>query len=251
MNSSDKEIFVTRDNRTVYREGDHIVKLFENSLGKGNIFNAALCHARVEESGLSIPEILSVDQIDGQWAITFNYISGRTLESIMVEDPDNIDKYLEQFVDLQLDMHSKKAPHLTLQRDKMARKIASLEDISSTIRYELNTRLNTMPNHTKLCHGDFNPSNIIVSEDGKMTIIDWSHATQGNASCDAAITYLQFALKDQTIADKYLKLFCDKTGTSMQYVQNWMPIAAAAHLTMGNEDEKEFLLRWIDVIDFQ
>ena len=29
-----------------------------------------------------------------------------------------------------------------------------------------------------------------------MTVVDWAHATQGNASADAAMTYL-FALKDQ------------------------------------------------------
>ena len=54
-------------------------------------------------------------------------------------------------------------------------------------------RLDSMPNHVKLCHGDFNPSNVIVRPDGTMTILDWAHATQGNASGDAAITYLKFA----------------------------------------------------------
>ena len=31
----------------------------------------------------------------------------------------------------------------------------------------------------KVCHGDYNPSNIIMSENGPY-ILDWSHATQGN-----------------------------------------------------------------------
>lgn len=71
------------------------------------------------------------------------------------------------------------------------------DKLDATVRYELLTRLDSMPNHTKLCHGDFNPSNVIVAEDGTMKIVDWAHATQGNASGDAAITYLEFALKDQ------------------------------------------------------
>ena len=54
---------------------------------------------------------------------------------------------------------------------------------------ELLTRLGSMPRHTKLCHGDFNPSNVIVEKNGKMTVIDWAHASQGNASADAAMTY--------------------------------------------------------------
>ena len=38
-----------------------------------------------------------------------------------------------------------------------------------------------MPKHNKVCHGDFNPSNVIIAEDGPPYILDWSHATQGNA----------------------------------------------------------------------
>ena len=108
-----------------------------------------------------------------------------------------------------------------------------------------------MPDHTKLCHGDFNPSNVIVKEDGSMKIVDWAHATQGNASGDAAITYLEFALKDQKTADLYLDIFCKKSDTAKQYVQKWLPIAAAAQLTKNVPEEKEFLRRWTDIIDFQ
>lgn len=108
-----------------------------------------------------------------------------------------------------------------------------------------------MPKHDKLCHGDFNPSNIIVGTNGEMTVVDWAHATQGNASADAAMTYLMFALKDQKMADLYMKLFCIKSDTARQYVQNWLPIVAAAQLTKNNELEKDFLMKWIDVVDFQ
>ncbi len=98
----------------------------------------------------------------------------------MEEHPENLEEYMEKFVELQLSMHEKKAPRLTLQKDKFARKIESMKDkLDATVRYELLTRLDSMPNHTKLCHGDFNPSNVIVAEDGSMKIVDWSHATPG------------------------------------------------------------------------
>ena len=82
-------------------------------------------------------------------------------------------------------------------------------------------------------------------------MIDWAHATQGNASADAAMTYLVFALKDQEKADLYLRLYCKKSDTARQYVQKWIPIVAAAQLTKDNELEKEFLMKWIDVMDFE
>ena len=39
-------------------------------------------------------------------------------------------------------------------------------NIDEYTRYELLQRLEGMKNHAKLCHGDFNPSNVIITEDG-------------------------------------------------------------------------------------
>jgi len=113
-------------------------------------------------------------------------------------------------------------------------------------------RLDSIPKHLKLCHGDFTPSNIIITPDGDSYIIDWSHATQGNASLDAARTYLTFCLAGkQALADKYLNLFCKKTDTAKQYVQRLMPIVAATQSLKSNAEEKEFLSRWVQVVDYQ
>lgn len=247
-----KELILTRPYKKVYRDGDRVIKVFTKEHGKANVFNEALCQARVEESGLDVPAVLEVSAMEDGWGIAVEYVEGKTMEELMQEHPENMEAYMEQFVDLQLTMHSKKAPRLTLQKDKFARKINSQkETLDATTRYELCTRLDTMPNHTKLCHGDYNPSNVIVRPDGSMTIVDWSHATQGNASGDAAITYLQFALKDKATADLYMDIFCRKSDTAKQYVQKWLPIAAAAQLTKGIEEERDFLVGWADIIDFQ
>ena len=106
-----------------------------------------------------------------------------------------------------------------------------------------------MPRHAKLCHGDFNPSNVIVERNGRMTVIDWAHATQGNASADAAMTYLLLALENQEKAELYLNLFCKKSDTAKQYVKKWLPIVAASQLEKENEFRKDFLMQWIDVAD--
>lgn len=247
-----KELYVTRPYKEVYRDGDVVVKVFKKEHGKANVFNEALCHARAEEAGVNVPEVLEVCKIGEDWAIKIQYVEGKTLAEIMKEDPENLETYMNQFVDLQVDMHKKKAPRLTEQKPKFQRKISSLRgSVDATIRYELHTRLDVMPNHDKLCHGDFNPSNVIVKEDGTMVIVDWAHATIGNASGDAAVTYLEFAREDQKLADLYLKLFCQKSDIAKQYVQKWIPIAAAVQLSKGIEDEKEFLYHWMDVMDFE
>lgn len=247
------QVITKRTEKTIYKDGDTTVKVFSEKFPKSDILNEALNHTRVEETGLPVPAFKSVSVIDGNWAISMEYVEGKTLDEIMKEDPDNIDKYLEEFVDLQLLVQSKKAPLLNKLKDKMNRKISSLDPsiVDATTRYELLTRLEAMPKHNKVCHGDFNPSNIIIDSNGKAHIIDWSHATQGNASADAARTYLLFALKDQELAEKYMNLFCKKSDTAKQYVQQWLPIVAASQLVKGVPEEIEFLKKWVDVVDYQ
>lgn len=245
------KIVAVRNTKTIYRDGDKIVKLFDEHYSKSDILNEALNQARVEETGLNIPKLLEVTKIDGKWAIVIEYIPGKTLEQLMKENPEKTDEYLNLFVNLQMEIHNKRAPLLNKLKDKMNRKI-SQTDLSATTRYELHTRLDSLPKHTKVCHGDFNPSNIIISEDGTPYIIDWSHATQGNASADVARTYLLFWLAGQIdLAEKYLNLFCEKSDTAKQYVQKWIPIVAASQMVKGKQEEREFLMHWVDVVDYE
>lgn len=245
------KIIAVRTGKTVYKDGDRVIKVFENGYSKADILNEALNQARIEETGLNIPKILGVSTENGKWAIISEYIKGKTLAQLMTENPDKFDKYLERFVDIQMEIHSKKAPLLTKLMDKMNRKIDQA-DIDATTRYDLHTRLEGMPRHNKVCHGDFNPSNIIITDDGTPYIIDWAHATQGNASADVARTYLLFWL-DGNIegAKKYMELFCKKSDTARQYIEKWLPIVAASQSVKGNAEEREFLLSWVDVVDYQ
>ena len=244
-------IIAVRTDKTVYRDGDRCLKVFNEDYSKADVLNEALNQARIEEIGLNIPKILEVTVIDGKWTIVSEYIKGKTLARLMEENPEKKDEYLSLFVDLQLQMHAKTCDGLTKLKDKMNKKI-SQTDLSATVRYDLHTRLEAMPKHNKVCHGDFNPTNIIIAEDGTPYILDWSHATQGNASADVARTYLLFWLNgDIAGAKKYLDLFCDRSNTAKQYVQKWMPIVAASQTVKGNEAEREFLHSWINVVDYE
>ncbi|MBE6771043.1 MAG: aminoglycoside phosphotransferase [Ruminococcaceae bacterium] len=244
-------VIAVRNNKTIYRDGDVCVKVFNDDYSKADVLNEALNQARIEETGLNIPKVLEVTMIDGKWAIVSEYIKGKTLAQLMAEDEDKKSEYLELLVDLQLEVQSKTCPLLNKLKDKMNRKISQSE-LEATTKYDLHTRLEGMPKHNKVCHGDFNPSNIIIAEDGTPYILDWSHATQGNASADAARTYLLFWLSgDINGAKEYLELFCKKSNTATQYVQKWMPIVAASQSVKGNEKEREFLLSWANVVDYE
>ena len=247
-----ENVIAVRPAKTVYREGDKAVKVFSEDYSKADVLNEALNNARIEETGLNVPRIHEVTKLDGKWAIVADYIEGKTLAELMAEFPEKEDEHLEMFVHLQLDVHSRKAPLLNRQKDKMNRKISQTA-LDATTRYDLHTRLEAMHEHAKVCHGDFNPSNVIVSQkDGTLYLIDWAHVTQGNASADVARTYLLFQLEGKAnLAEKYLNLFCQKSDTAKQYVQKWLPIVAASQSVKGKPEEKALLLKWVDVVDYE
>ena len=233
-------ILAVRNDKTVYRDGNLCLQVFNSDFSKADVLNEALNQARIEETGLNIPKIHEVTVIEGKWTIVYDYISGKTLAQLMEEHPEKKEEYLELLVNLQLEMHSKTCPLLNKLKDKMSRKI-SQTDLSATVRYDLHTRLEAMPKHVKLCHGDFSPENIIINDEG-VFIVDWLKAKQGNASADIAKTYLTFCLNHHTEwAEKYLKLYCAKTGTAMKYVQEWLPIVAAAQLKFKRPEERSLL----------
>jgi tRNA A-37 threonylcarbamoyl transferase component Bud32 len=197
-----ENVIAERKTKTIYRDGDSVVKLFNQNYSKADILNEALNQARVEEVGLNIPKILEVTSHEGMWAIRSEFIEGQTLSHLMRDDPENKDRYLEMLVDTQMLIHSRRCPLLSRLKDKMNRKILSA-DLEPVTRYELLIRLEGLPTHDKLCHGDLCPSNIILTPEGELYIIDWAHATQGNASADVARTYLLFCLQGDEEGAKF------------------------------------------------
>lgn len=247
-----QNVLATRAHKSIYRDGDTAVKVFDKNFPKADVLNEALNQARIETTGLSVPKVHAVTVTeDGNWCIVSDYVEGKTLEQLMAENPQKLNEYMRDFVALQMEVHSKQEPKLNKLKDKWDGKIAASKQLNATIRYELRTRLASMPKHTKVLHGDFNPSNIIVDPKGKYHILDWSHATQGNAAADAATTYLLFALKDQKMADLYMDTYCEMSDTAKQYVQRWLPVTAASRLGKQIPEEKELLERWLDVVEYE
>ena len=107
--------------KVIYRDGDLAIKVFDEGYSKADVLNEALNQARVEETGIKMNKIHEVTKIDGKWAIVSDFIEGKTLTELMKENPDKIDEYLDKFVELQLEIHSKSCPLLTRLKSKMNR----------------------------------------------------------------------------------------------------------------------------------
>ena len=247
------DIIVERPTKTVYYEDGKTIKLFVENYSKAAILNEALNQARVEEStDLKIPKLQEVTTINGRWALISDHIYGRPFEAIMNENMDKIDEYIDKFIDIQLEVLSKNVPMLNRMKDKYRRRINESSEFNENTKYELLQRLDGTESRYKLCHGDFVPSNIVLSDTGEYYIIDWAHATRGNGASDSANTYLLFLLNGQKeIAEKYIDKFSQKSNIDKMKIQRWIPIVAANQFLKAEGEKKEILRQWIDVFEYE
>ena len=171
-----------RNTKTVYRDKDKTIKLFVENYSKANVLNEALIQSRVEENtDLSISKLIEVTKVQNRWALVTEYIDGTPLDVLMKQHPEKEvstikgripelekeEEYLDLFVNIQLEILSKKVPLLNRTKDKYKRKLEDDSSIDENVKYDILQRLEGMKNHNKLCHGDFIPSNIIIKENGE------------------------------------------------------------------------------------
>lgn len=242
-----------RTTKVVYEDEGNTIKLFNEGYSKADIFNEAMNHARIEEgTNLNMSKVKEVVCIDKKLGIVYEYIKGTTLLELMENNPEKLDEYINLFVDIQMEIFSKKIPLVNRMGDKYKRRIGESDVFDENTKYDLLQRLDGMKSHDTLCHGDFVPSNIIITENGDHYVIDWAHVTQGNAAGDAATSYLQLCMNAKNDwAEKYLDLFVAKSGIEKKYIQKWIPIAAAVEYVKQKPEEKEILKQWIDVVEPQ
>jgi aminoglycoside phosphotransferase (APT) family kinase protein len=238
-----EKIIAVHNNKTILRDGEKCIKVFGEGHQKSHVFHEALNLAHIEKTGLNVPELKEVIKVDGCWAIVTDYIEGTTLAQLLEQHPEKKEEYLELLADLQAQIHSITEPLLEEMKDQLHKKIRTC-GLCATERFALHTLLRELPETKTVCHGDFNLSNIIITEDGTPYIVDWARAARGDGAADAAGTYLIFLLAgDQQSAEKYLDLYCAKSNTDQKNILRWIPIIAASWLETANHQNRELLLK--------
>lgn len=219
-------IIAVRTGKTIFRDGDRVIKRFERDYPKADVISEALNQARIEETGLKVPRVIEVSETDGRTAIVSEYIKGCSLEQLMRNEPSRRDEYLQLLAAAQLEIHAAAAPLLPLLFQKLSRHIDSAA-ISPSAKKSLHRLLAGLPNAAEICHGDLVPSNLIVSEKGELFVLDWAHAAQGDGSADAAASYLKMRISGEIdAAESYLSVYCRGSGTDEELIKRWIPLAA-------------------------
>lgn len=230
----------------IYLVENQIQKVFHERFTEAEAIFEANKQMIAYENGLSVPRVLEVTTIDSKPVIIMEYIKGRTLGELLLEDMGKAEYYLSVAADIHLQIHSKETTSVEPMSERLKRHIQAAPCLQFTHKSKLLDQLKLMPKKNNLCHGDFHPFNVIVGETGS-TIIDWVDASSGNTCADVFRSYILYSQHSTELADLYVKIYCGKSGILEEEIFAWAPIIAAARIS--DKVSTENVERLVKIID--
>lgn len=242
----------------VYACGEkECIKLFYETCPSWDIEHEAEVMQKVSDFGIPTARFLGRLEKDGRQGLRMERLSGSSMLSCILSDPQRLDEYGELLGRMQRDYHRLSGEGLGRLSDNLRYGINRTSLLSEEEKAELIRRLDLIPDGSRLVHMDYHPDNVIITSDGAK-IIDWACAACGDPLADAARTYLTCGAGAYPIGaseelcralDEYRavlqRAFLRGYGITLEELSGWLPIIAGARLFCAPEEEQEVDLRLV------
>ncbi|MBO0736542.1 MAG: phosphotransferase [Alphaproteobacteria bacterium] len=174
----------------------------------------AAMHAAAEASGLPVPRVWGVRQVEDRWGLILDRVSVTAFgDRVHYNDPK---PYLEEMARLHTLIHQSRVTDNAFRtfKQRLSPKLAGAPDLLAG--------LDSMPDGDRLCHGDFHLRNILGDLHNPV-IIDWPLASRGDPAADACCSYIHLKRRLDHLEDLYLDAYCRLSGTPRETVLAWLP----------------------------
>jgi len=168
---------------------DRALKLFREGLPAEVVDREADVTRRVHDAALPAPAVHGVVEVNGRLGITFDRVRGPSMFHILIARPWAVRRQAAVLADLHARLHNASVPGLPSQRARLERRIRSAGEHDPALRDAVLAEVARLPNGNAVCHGDFHPDNVLISDTGPI-IIDWLDASAGRPEADVARSLL-------------------------------------------------------------
>lgn len=230
----------------IYAWGEgQVLKLFAAGYAEAAIEHEACVAHIVAKAGIHAPPVGDVISVAGRRGILYAKLDGVSMLGQLMRRPWRVGVLARTFGELHAAMHAVHRPQLPSQRANLQRAIHAACALTPAVRAAALDRLDRLPDGVAVCHGDYHPDNIILTQAGPV-IIDWVTVGCGNPDADVARTVLLLKLGEvpnaglalrNTIAllrhvfvKGYLRSYRMGRACPPAVVADWLPIVAAARL---------------------
>lgn len=233
-----------------------VVKLYPAGTPADELESERQKTALAHDAGLPVPGPGDVVEISGRPGLVLQRLEGPSMMQLLLTDPDAVEPMARRLAEMHLELHGREGfSALPSQNARLRARIEQSPLLSPGEQKGLLERLARLPGGDRLCHGDFHPGNVILTEAGPY-IIDWVDASRGNPLADVARTAILFrgqiesARADDGFLEgmrryyrTYLESYLGADPKRWAEFRQWVPVVAGARLAENISEQQEWLLK--------
>ena len=246
----------------IYDLGEEkILKLFRDGISPAAIEreyeNTRIAARKLPE----VPAAYDLLENNGRSGIVFQKVGGTDMTKLMLTHPIKLKEYMKSFAAYHAKITTPVEDDMRTVAEKLRDEIGWENDLSEDEKKQVLEFLSHLPDGDCLCHFDFHPGNVMVSDNG-VFFLDWMTACKGDACADAARTYLLLRNGEPMGVPRmtlllvrasmlrgsriYLREYCRLTGIKKKQVMRWMlPVAAARLSEWLTDSERKKLVKLV------
>lgn len=241
---------------------DKVIRVLRNKEDDENLKTEMSIMKSLKEKGKAVPNVYEYLKIEGRPSIIMERLYGDSMLAEIKKKPFNLLKQAENLAKLHIEVAgSAEDLGMVSINDRAAYLIPKAEMLDSELKKFVLDILTELPRGNDICHGDFHPGNIIISN-RQYYVIDWFGATSGDKLSDIAHTYLLLrntpkipginniqsfiiGCSCSIISRKYLSTGMKYYSFDWNKFSKWMVVRAAERLFYGMASEKVMLIKFI------
>jgi aminoglycoside phosphotransferase (APT) family kinase protein len=241
----------------VYDWGENtVIKLFNHGTPFDAIHREFRLSSEIHTSGLPVPKVIRLEEIENQTGIVFEKIGGSSLLSHVKRNPLKVRWASHLMAEFHLKVHQHdEVGFLSPLLKKLSEEI-SKSSLDQHIKEEAYHRVK---DGESICHLDFHLDNILF--DGKrIHIIDWPNALIGDPAADIAKTIILHKIGSlptgkfkkiteipirNLITHYYMKRYIKISSNSPENISRWLLPIAIARLNQNIPGESDALINLI------
>lgn len=243
-------------------DGEKVLRVLRNPEAEKELKAEMSVMQALKAKGKAVPAVYEYLTVNGMPAVVMERIHGITMTDDIQKNPMALFSQADKLAKLHTDVcDSSTGLGLFSIKQRAEFLIPKAEMLDADTKAFALKVLEGLGEGNEICHGDFHPGNILLSN-GKYYIIDWFGATSGRKISDIAHSYLllknvpripgmpgfQFLvmkLFGGILAGRYLKACYKLSPFDWEEFSSWMVVRAAERVFYGLPSEKAALIKFI------
>lgn len=219
---------------------------------------ARVAHA-ITEAGIPTPAAGEIVNVNGRRGLIYERVSGISMLQDMNARPWMILRHARTLADLHVQINLLSIPGLHSYKDGLMHTVQRAPHLDDELRDKVLNHLASLADGVLVCHGDFHPGNVLLTDEGAV-IIDWMTANIGNPWADVARTSMLLSIGAKNAGKQvrpmirfliglyhraYLIHYTGLVPDQDQELGRWLPVIAAARLNEKIDGEQKALIEMI------